>query len=87
VVFQNYIHATQQAGYFSFDHITDENLMKDLVPKLAVHNYNSGTTVEVIITMLVKDLGSWGMLKKLKKKSIPYAITSLLITEDFLKFS
>lgn len=46
VVFQSYIHATQQAGYFSFDHITDENLMNDLLPKLDVHNYNSGATAE-----------------------------------------
>lgn len=46
VVFQSYIHATQQAGYFSFDHITDENLMNDLLPKLDVHNYNSVATAE-----------------------------------------
>lgn len=63
VVFQNYIHATQQAGYFSFDHITDENLMKQLVPKLDVHNYNSGTSVESDNSHAGEDLGKLGYAK------------------------
>lgn len=63
VVFQNYIHATQQAGYFSFDHITDENLMKQLVPKLDVHNYNSGTSVESDNSHAGEGLGKLGYAK------------------------
>lgn len=63
VVFQSYIHATQQAGYFSFDHITDENLMKDLLPKLDVHNYNSGAAAESDNSHAGEGLGKLGYAK------------------------
>ncbi|OPB91228.1 glycosyl hydrolase family 95 catalytic domain-containing protein [Elizabethkingia ursingii] len=63
VVFQSYIHATQQTGYFSFDHITDENLMNDLLPKLDVHNYNSGATAESDNSHAGEGLGKLGYAK------------------------
>ena len=63
VVFQSYIHATQQAGYFSFDHIPDENLIKDLLPKLDVHNYNSGAATESDNSHAGEGLGKLGYAK------------------------
>ncbi|MDX8569660.1 glycoside hydrolase N-terminal domain-containing protein [Elizabethkingia sp. HX XZB] len=63
VVFQSYIHATQQAGYFSFDHIPDENLIKDLLPKLDVHNYNSGAAAESDNSHAGEGLGKLGYSK------------------------
>ncbi|MCH5715035.1 glycoside hydrolase N-terminal domain-containing protein [Niabella hibiscisoli] len=45
VLFKTYIHATKEAGYFSFEHI-DEKKVPDIArllsPKLIAHNYNSG---------------------------------------------
>ncbi|MCL1680958.1 glycoside hydrolase family 95 protein [Elizabethkingia miricola] len=63
VVFQSYIHATQQAGYFSFDHIPDETLIKDLLPKLDVHNYNSGAAAESDNSHAGEGLGKLGYSK------------------------
>lgn len=63
VVFQSYIHATQQAGYFSFDRIPDENLIKDLLPKLDVHNYNSGAATESDNSHAGEGLGKLGYAK------------------------
>ena len=37
VVFNNYIHATSQVGYFGF-----ENLKQDIIPEIKIPNYNSG---------------------------------------------
>ena len=37
VVFNNYIHATEQVGYFGF-----ENIKEDIIPEIKIPNYNSG---------------------------------------------
>ena len=45
IVFNCYIHATQNIGYFSFENIPEaisKDMEKVLVPELIVHNYNSG---------------------------------------------
>ncbi len=42
-VFNCYIHASQQAGYFSIENIPS-SLQRDIIPELIVHNYNSGKT-------------------------------------------
>ncbi len=45
VLFNTYIHAAKEAGYFSFEHI-DEKKVPDIArllsPKLIAHNYNNG---------------------------------------------
>jgi len=37
IVFNNYIHAVNQVGYFGF-----ENIKEDMIPELMIPNYNSG---------------------------------------------
>ncbi len=39
VVFNNYIHAVNQVGYFGF-----ENIKEEMIPELMIPNYNSGKT-------------------------------------------
>ncbi len=39
IVFNNYIHAVNQVGYFGFEHINIE-----MIPELMIPNYNSGKT-------------------------------------------
>lgn len=39
VVFNNYIHAVNQIGYFGF-----ENIKEEMIPELMIPNYNSGNT-------------------------------------------
>lgn len=46
-VFNCYIHATQQQGYFSFEHLPEKELsaaLSAVTPTLIIHNYNSGKT-------------------------------------------
>jgi len=39
IIFNNYIHAVNQVGYFGF-----ENCSEDIIPELMIPNYNSGKT-------------------------------------------
>ncbi len=39
IIFNNYIHAVNQVGYFGF-----ENIKEDIVPEVMIPNYNSGKT-------------------------------------------
>ncbi len=41
VVFNCYIHATLQQGYFSFENLSSEKDFTDAIPLLIIHNYNS----------------------------------------------
>lgn len=50
IVFNSYIHATREVGYFGFENIEEKKfhaVVKTLVPKLVVHNYNSGNGTAV----------------------------------------
>ncbi|MCC6290299.1 MAG: glycoside hydrolase N-terminal domain-containing protein [Chitinophagaceae bacterium] len=47
VVFNCYIHAVHNTGYFGFENLpasSPDDLIKTLLPQLIVHNYNSGKT-------------------------------------------
>jgi alpha-L-fucosidase 2 len=37
IIFNNYIHAVNQVGYFGF-----ENMKEEMIPELMIPNYNSG---------------------------------------------
>lgn len=43
IIFNCYIHATDPIGYFGFENLP-AGTISDLLPKLIVHNYNSGKT-------------------------------------------
>jgi alpha-L-fucosidase 2 len=42
VVFNNYIHAAMQVGYFGFENLPAGVSIKDILPELIIPNYNSG---------------------------------------------
>ena len=42
VVFNNYIHAAKQVGYFGFENLPAGTSIKDILPELMIPNYNSG---------------------------------------------
>ncbi len=75
IVFNNYIHATREIGYFGF-----ENLPANLIePALMIPNYNTGKGRLLLATVL-KVLGwrSWDIKKELLPERITvFAIISL----------
>ncbi len=64
IVFNNYIHAVNQVGYFGFEHINIE-----MIPELMIPNYNSGKTGAIGSSVEGHGLERLGYKKGLIRKS------------------
>jgi alpha-L-fucosidase 2 len=44
IIFHNYIHASMQVGYFSFENLPAQQSLSSITPELIIPNYNTGKT-------------------------------------------
>ncbi|HEU4861945.1 MAG TPA: hypothetical protein VFT15_19010 [Chitinophagaceae bacterium] len=69
VLFNNYIHATRQVGYFGF-----ENIEEDIIPNLIIPNYNTGKAGQTGNSVVGQSLERLGYQKGTVKKGFEYIL-------------
>ncbi|HET6722241.1 MAG TPA: hypothetical protein VFH07_05800, partial [Chitinophagaceae bacterium] len=69
VLFNNYIHATRQVGYFGF-----ENIDEDIIPDLVIPNYNTGKAGKTGNSVAGQSLERLGYQKGTVKKGFEHIL-------------